>query len=126
MGKENQIVAIAGATGRTGRLIVQELAARGYNVRALVRSAAAASIQQQKGIELAEADLSSPESLERALEGAAFLISAIGSKKPFSARENNAVDNMGNQNLAQGSLEKGPAAHGGHLLHWHGGQQICH
>jgi uncharacterized protein YbjT (DUF2867 family) len=107
MGKENQIVAVAGATGRTGRLIVQELAARGYNVRALVRSAAAVSIQQQQGIELAEADLSSPESLERALEGAAFLISAIGSKKPFSARENNAVDNMGNQNLTRAALKKG-------------------
>ena len=54
-----------------------------------------------------EADLSSLESLERALEGAAFLISAIGSKKPFSAKENNAVDNMGNQNLARTALKKG-------------------
>jgi len=107
MGSENKIVVVAGATGRTGRLIVQELAARGYRVRALVRSAAAASIQPQKGIELVEAALSSPESLERSLEGAAFLISAIGSKKPFSSRENNKVDNMGNQNLARVALKKG-------------------
>jgi uncharacterized protein YbjT (DUF2867 family) len=106
MVNEKQIVAIAGATGRTGRLIVEELAARGYVVRALVRSAATASLRQQEGIELAAADLSSVESLERALQGAAFLISAIGSRKPFSAKENNAVDNMGNQNLAKAALKK--------------------
>jgi uncharacterized protein YbjT (DUF2867 family) len=107
MGNENQIVAVAGATGRTGKLIVKELSARGYGVRALVRSASTDSLWQQQGIELAEADLSSVESLERALQGAAFLISAIGSRKPFSAKENNAVDNMGNQNLAKAALKKG-------------------
>jgi len=106
MGNENQIVAVAGATGRTGKLVVKELAAGGYGVRALVRSAATVSLRQQEGIEVAEADLSSVESLERALQGAAFLISAIGSRKPFSAKENNAVDNMGNQNLAKAALKK--------------------
>ena len=104
MGNEQQIVAVAGATGRTGRLVVQELKAQGYPVRALVRSPGSAQLPE--GVEQVAADLSSQESLERALDGAAFLISAIGSKKPFSAKENNAVDNLGNKNLARAALKK--------------------
>jgi uncharacterized protein YbjT (DUF2867 family) len=107
MGTKNQLVVVAGATGRTGRLVVKELLARGYNVRALVRSAASAAALQQEGVEIAEGDLGSVQSLERAMEGALFLISAVGSKKPFSSKENNAVDNMGNQNLAKAALAKG-------------------
>ena len=101
------IVVVAGATGRTGRRIVTELLNRGYSVRALARSAANATLPPHEGMEIAEADLAAPESLERALSGATFLISAIGSKKPFSSKENNAVDNMGNQNLAKAALKKG-------------------
>jgi uncharacterized protein YbjT (DUF2867 family) len=101
------IVVVAGATGRTGRLIVTELLKRGYSVRALVRSAANATIPHNEDMEIVEADLAAPDSLERALSGATYLISAIGSKKPFSSKENNAVDNMGNQNLAKAALKKG-------------------
>jgi uncharacterized protein YbjT (DUF2867 family) len=101
------IVVVAGATGRTGRLIVTELLNRGYSVRALVRSAANVELPCQEDLEIVEADLAAPQSLEGALSGATFLISAIGSKKPFSSKENNAVDNMGNQNLAKAALKKG-------------------
>jgi uncharacterized protein YbjT (DUF2867 family) len=107
MENAKSIVIVAGATGRTGRLIVAELLNRGYSVRALARSAANATLPHQEGMEIAEADLAAPESLERSLSGATFLISAIGSKKPFSSKENNAVDNMGNQNLAKAALKKG-------------------
>jgi len=107
MENAKSIVVVAGATGRTGRLIVAELLNRGYSVRALARSAANATLPRQEGMEIAEADLAASESLERALSGATFLISAIGSKKPFSSKENNAVDNMGNQNLAKAALKKG-------------------
>jgi uncharacterized protein YbjT (DUF2867 family) len=101
------IVVVAGATGRTGRLIVTELLNREYSVRALARAAANATLPRQEGLEIVEADLTAPESLERALSRATFLISAIGSKKPFSSKENNAVDNMGNQNLAKAALKMG-------------------
>jgi uncharacterized protein YbjT (DUF2867 family) len=40
------------------------------------------------------------------MEGADFMISAIGSKKPFSSRENDKVDNMGNQNLVRAAQAK--------------------
>ena len=45
--------------------------------------------------------------LEKAMEGAQYVISAIGSKKPFSGAENDKIDNMGNQNLARAAKAKG-------------------
>jgi len=107
MEQVKQIVVVAGATGRTGKLIVNELVTRGYLVRAMVRSAALAGALQREGVELAEGDLTSVDSLEKIMEGAQYLISAIGSKKPFNKEENNRVDNMGNQNLAKAALTKG-------------------
>lgn len=103
-------VVVAGATGRAGRLIVDELLRKKYRVRALL-------VKQfdppepagfiKEGVELVFADLSSQASLEQVMEGADFVISAIGSKKPFSAAENDRIDNMGNQNLACATKAKG-------------------
>jgi uncharacterized protein YbjT (DUF2867 family) len=107
MEKNREIVVVAGATGRTGNLIVNELVTRGYLVRAMVRSAALAGALQREGVELAEGDLTSVDSLEKIMEGAQYLISAIGSKKPFNKQENNRVDNLGNQNLAKAALGRG-------------------
>ena len=101
------IVAVAGATGRTGSLIVKELFQKGYRVRGLVRSSARAAWIKDLGGEIVEADITSPESVEHAVEGADFLISALGSTKPFSPQEDNRVDNMGNQNLARAAKKKG-------------------
>jgi uncharacterized protein YbjT (DUF2867 family) len=107
MEKGKETVVVAGATGRTGRFVVEEALKRGYMVRAMVRSASQSSGLQREGVELAEGDLTSPASLEQVMAGAQYLISAIGSKKPFSSTENNKVDNMGNQNLAKAGLAKG-------------------
>ena len=93
---------VAGATGRLGRLVVQELLKRGYEVRALmVPSFDTAATAGLEGVEFVEGDLGSVPSLTKAMEGVQYLVSAIGSKKPFSGKENNKVDNMGNQNLAR-------------------------
>jgi len=107
VGSEAPLVAVAGATGRTGRQIIAELLRRGYRVRALVRDQLKASARAQEGVELVKADLASPASLEHALTGADYLISAIGSRKPFNTQENNRVDNLGNQNLAQAARSAG-------------------
>jgi uncharacterized protein YbjT (DUF2867 family) len=107
MEQEKNIAAVAGATGRTGSLIVRELLQQGYRVRAMVRVPARAAGLRQQGCDVVEADITAPESLEHALRGAAFLISAIGSRKPFNSSENNRVDNQGNQNLAGAGLKAG-------------------
>jgi len=93
---------VAGATGRLGRLVVQELLDRGYEVRALmVPPFDTAETSGLSGVEFIEGDLGSVPSLVKAMEGVQYSVSAIGSKKPFSGKENDKVDNMGNQNLAR-------------------------
>ena len=104
------MVVVAGATGRVGRLIVDEMLARGFAVRAILVPPFDSSEQpefKEKGVETVAADLSDAASLEKAVDGADFLISAIGSKKPFSKKENDRIDNMGNQNLVRAAKAKG-------------------
>jgi len=104
MTNSSKTVAVAGATGRAGRLIVQELLKRGYAVRALVIPPFDPPHPEgfpSEGITFVQTDLTSVNALEKALQGVRYLISAIGSKKPFSKAENDKIDNMGNQNLAR-------------------------
>lgn len=98
------IVVVAGATGRAGSFVVEELLKRGYQVRALLVKPFDPPQPpglQRDGVELHYGDMTSVESLAKVMEGAQFVISAIGSKKPFSKKENDKIDNMGNQNLAK-------------------------
>ena len=108
--EEKQTVVVAGATGRVGRLVIDEVLARGFKARAILVPPFDSSDQpefSEKKVEMVEGDLTSVKSLEKAVEGADYLISAIGSKKPFSKKENNRVDNMGNQNLVRAAKAKG-------------------
>jgi uncharacterized protein YbjT (DUF2867 family) len=110
MSDGGKTVLVAGATGRAGRCIVNELLKRGYAVRALIVPPFDPPDPEglhSRGVELVSGDLTSIASLEKAMEGTNFLISAIGSKKPFSGTENDRIDNMGNQNLARAAKAKG-------------------
>lgn len=110
MSDGGKTVVVAGATGRAGRCIVRELLNRGYAVRALIVPPFDPPDPpglRSEGVELVAGDLTSVASLEKAVEGASFLISAIGSRKPFSKGENDRIDNMGNQNLARAARAKG-------------------
>jgi uncharacterized protein YbjT (DUF2867 family) len=105
---DEKLVLVAGATGRAGRLIVQELLKRGYKVRALmVPPFDTPETSGLENVEFAQGDLASVPALEKAMAGAQYVISALGSKKPFSGAENDKVDNMGNQNLARAAKAKG-------------------
>jgi uncharacterized protein YbjT (DUF2867 family) len=65
---------VIGATGNIGREVVLHLAANDLPVRALTRNSDEASVPPQ--VELAQGDLTSPESLDRCLAGidAVFLV----------------------------------------------------
>lgn len=67
-------ILVTGATGNVGRAVTARLVAAGAGVRAFVRDARAARVLP--GAEIAEGDLSAPETLDRALSGieAVFLI----------------------------------------------------
>jgi uncharacterized protein YbjT (DUF2867 family) len=67
-------VLVTGATGRVGRLVVNELLGAGVPVRALTRRPATAGLPA--AVEVAVGDLTVPESLDAALQGvdAVFLV----------------------------------------------------
>jgi NAD(P)H dehydrogenase (quinone) len=63
-------ILVTGPTGKLGRLIVHQLLAAGWPVRALVRRHdPRSSALQQAGAELALGDLTDPESLTKAMRG---------------------------------------------------------
>jgi uncharacterized protein YbjT (DUF2867 family) len=75
-------VLVLGATGATGRLIVGQSVARGYEVEALVRSEAKAA--DLAGAELVEGDARDAAALARAANGCDAVISSLGTPmSPF-------------------------------------------
>ena len=61
------MILVAGATGRTGSLVVAELVRRGVPVRGLTRSADSASELEAAGAQAAVGDVANPATLARAL-----------------------------------------------------------
>jgi uncharacterized protein YbjT (DUF2867 family) len=73
---------VLGATGGTGRLIVNQAVTRGYDVTALVRSAEKAS--DLKGAKLVVGDARDEAALREALKGRTAVVSALGTPaSPF-------------------------------------------
>ncbi|MHC5596919.1 MAG: NAD(P)H-binding protein [Nostoc sp.] len=98
---------VAGATGETGRRIVQELIARNIPVRALVRD-----IEKARGIlspeaELVVGDVLQPENLTAALGDSTFLLVATGAKPSFDPTGPYKVDFEGTKNLVDAAKAKG-------------------
>jgi len=87
-------VLVTGATGFIGGMLAARLAADGYDVRCLVRSAAGASAQalERAGLELHEGDALRPDTLRgagRGIHAAYYLIHSMGrgGPKDFAPRE---------------------------------------
>lgn len=73
---------VLGATGGTGRLIVRQALARGYDMRAMVRSPDKAS--GLEGAEIQVGDARDAQALRKALEGRNAVVSALGTPaSPF-------------------------------------------
>ncbi len=70
-------IAVLGATGRTGRLVVAKLLGRGHEVVAVVRDAARAPA----GTDVAVGDVRDGQVLVRALAGAGAVVSALGPRR---------------------------------------------
>jgi len=101
------LVLVAGATGQTGRLVVAELLAAGYPVRALVRSAAKAMQLPGTGIEVAEGDVREPATLEAAVAGVGAVVSTIGGRAPLGRNGFRTIDWQGNVALIDAARAAG-------------------
>lgn len=98
---------VAGATGETGRRIVQELVNRDIPVRALVRD-----IDKARGIlptaaELVVGDVLQPASLSEAMGDSTVVLCATGAKPSFDPTGPYQVDFQGTKNLVDVAKAKG-------------------
>lgn len=98
------LVAVLGASGRTGVYVLKELKSRGGNVRALSRNIEKAKEKVSSDFEWAYADVTKPETLNVALQGVDILISTIG-----STGEDNSelIDYQGSINFVDAAKESG-------------------
>ena len=74
-------IAVLGASGATGRLLVQEALNRGLQVTALARDPRRVTVPDQSGLTRTAADVLDPESIARGVEGCDVLVSGLGLAK---------------------------------------------
>lgn len=93
---ESGKIAVTGATGHLGRLVIESLLDRGVapsNIVAAVRNPVRASDLAARGIEIREADYTKPETLSRAFDGVEKLLlvssSEVGQR---SAQHKNVIE----------------------------------
>lgn len=98
---------MTGATGKVGSRLSKRLAARGDQVRALVRDKNRAIDLQEAHIELAEGDLLNPESLAAAVRSVDAVVHCAAFFRGATAEQAHAVNDLGTQNLAQAAKEAG-------------------
>jgi uncharacterized protein YbjT (DUF2867 family) len=99
-------VFVSGATGETGRRIVQELVARNITVRALVRDEDKAKAILPPEVELVVGDVLKPATLTAALGDSTAIISATGAKPSFDPTGPYQVDFEGTKNLVAAAKAK--------------------
>ena len=99
-------VLVVGATGSLGSKVVDELLARGKNVRALVRPTSDAGRLESRGVQIARGDMLDIGSLVAAMNGAdAVITTAAGYTR--GGKNANDIDTIGNANLAEAAHRTG-------------------
>jgi uncharacterized protein YbjT (DUF2867 family) len=98
---------VAGASGQTGRRIVQQLVKRGVVVRALVRDLDSARSILPTEAELVEGDVLKPETLAAAIGDCTVILCATGAKPGFDPTAPYKVDYEGTKNLVDAAKAKG-------------------
>jgi uncharacterized protein YbjT (DUF2867 family) len=97
---------VAGATGETGRRIVQELVQRQIPVRALVRDIATARAILPVAVELVLGDVLDPSSLPTAIGDSTVILCATGAKPSLDPTGPYQVDYQGTKNLVDAAKAK--------------------
>ncbi len=98
---------VAGATGETGRRIVQELIKRDIPVKALVRNLETAQQVLPPEIELVVGDVQKPQTLETAIRDCTVVLCATGARPSFDMTGPYQVDYEGTKNLVNVAKAQG-------------------
>lgn len=97
---------VAGATGQTGRRIVQELVTEKIPVRALVRNLELGKEILPPEAELVVGDVLKPDGLSEAIGDSTVLLCATGAKPSLNFTEPFQVDYQGTKNLVEAAKAK--------------------
>ncbi|NEP50069.1 MAG: NAD(P)H-binding protein [Moorea sp. SIO3C2] len=98
---------VVGATGETGKRIVQELVMRDIPVRALVRNLEYAQEILPPAAELVVGDVLKPESIGAAIADSTVVLCATGPRPSFDPTAPYKVDYEGTKNLVDAAKQKG-------------------
>ena len=101
---DRPLIAVLGASGRTGVYVLEELKSRDVDIRALSRNIETAKQKVGGDFEWAAADVTDPKSLLLAFEGVDILISTIGST---GGDNSEMIDYEGSINFVEAAKERG-------------------
>jgi uncharacterized protein YbjT (DUF2867 family) len=104
-GDGNMKALVAGATGQTGKRIVEQLIERGVEVKVLVRDHAKATAELPESVEIAVGDVLQPATLREALSGCQVLLTATGAAPSFDPTGPYKVDYEGTKNLVDAAKQ---------------------
>lgn len=102
-----KVILLAGATGNNGRVVLRRLGELGLNVRAMSRDTEAARQEFGKQYQWVQADVTSPDTLVRAMAGVDVVISAVATAMPVGGNRPEKVDYEGTINLARAAKAAG-------------------
>lgn len=100
-------VLVVGATGATGKRIVNELVQRGIPTRAMVRDAEAARSVLPEAAEIVVGDVLQPQTIREAIADCTVLVCATGATPSFDFTGPYKVDYEGTKNLVDGAKSGG-------------------
>lgn len=93
------IIAVAGATGNAGRELIRAAHARGLSVRALARTPEKLGADGALCAEVRKVRVTEPDSLAGCLDGARFVVSALGKTRQKDRLPRRLVDVEANRNV---------------------------
>lgn len=99
-------ILIFGATGGTGRHVVMQGLAKGYQITAFVRNPAALAIKH-KNLSLIQGDVLNPKDVQKAVKQQDVVISVLGNKTKNAFWKPNTIISEGVRNIITGMKKQG-------------------
>ena len=102
-----ELILVFGASGRSGRYVIEELRSAGRSFRAVTSNVQRAREQLGSGYDWVEADVRDPQSLDAIFHGVSGVISALGATEFDGPNGPEFVDYQGVRNVVDAAIRNG-------------------